>query len=300
MLLAGVLEKNSALLLATVPLGAALIGFLRYNFNPATVFLGDCGSLLLGFLLGCFGIIWSFKTATVFGMVAPLMAMFVPILDVTLSVVRRFLRGQPIFGADRGHVHHRLLDRGFTPRRVVLLLYGACAFGAVLSLLQTLQYNRYSGLVILLFCAGTGIGIQRLGYSEFRAARSMVFGGTLQRMININVQLRELEGTLESCASFDEWWERLCGQCRDLGFAAAELNFNGKIFEEKFARISESCWSVVIPMADGASLHLTVPAGVAETVPAIVPLIDLISRKLPERIRTVGYKPAEAAAFSGR
>src|SRR5205823_15056708 len=90
-------EKNSALLLATVPLGAALLGFLRYNFNPATVFLGDCGSLLLGFLLGCFGIIWSFKTATVFGMVAPLMAMFVPILDVTLSVVRRFLRGQPIF-----------------------------------------------------------------------------------------------------------------------------------------------------------------------------------------------------------
>jgi len=300
MLLAGVLEKNNALLLATVPLGAALLGFLRYNFNPATVFLGDCGSLLLGFLLGCFGIIWSFKTATVFGMVAPLMAMFVPILDVTLSVARRFLRGQPIFGADRGHVHHRLLDRGFTPRRVVLLLYGACAFGAVLSLLQTIHYNRYSGLVILLFCAGTWIGIQHLGYSEFRAARNMLFGGALQRMIDINVQLREFEGTLESCASFDEWWERLCGQCRDLGFAAAELNFNGKIFEEKFARISESCWSVVIPMADGASLHLTVPAGVAETVPAIVPLIDLISRKLPERIRTVGYKPAEAAAFSGR
>src|SRR5207247_9451395 len=105
---------------AAVPLGAALLGFLGYNFNPATVFLGDSGSLLLGFLLGCFGVIWSFKTATVLGMVAPLMAMFVPILDVTLSIARRFLRGQPIFGADRRHVHHRLLDRRLAPTHAVV------------------------------------------------------------------------------------------------------------------------------------------------------------------------------------
>src|SRR6185436_13025698 len=106
-LLAGMLEGNHALVLAAVPLGGALLGFLRYNFNPASAFLGDSGSLLLGFLLGCFGVIWSFKTATVFGMIAPLMAMSVPILDATLAVARRFLRGRPIFGADRGHVHHR-------------------------------------------------------------------------------------------------------------------------------------------------------------------------------------------------
>src|SRR6266705_298284 len=281
MLLAGVLEKNSVLLFATVPLGAALLGFLRYNFNPATVFLGDCGSLLLGFLLGCFGIIWSFKTATVFGMVAPLMAMFVPILDVTLSIARRFLRGQPIFGADRGHMHHRLLDRGMTTRGVVFLLYGACAFGAVLSLIQSGQQNQYGGFVVLLFCAGTWIGIQHLGYAEFTAARHMVMGGTLQRMIDMNVQLRELESALESCASFDEWWAQLCGQCRSFGFAAAELNFNGQIYEEKFVRVSHLCWSVVIPMGDGASLHLSVPPDAAQTATVIMPLVDLISRKLP-------------------
>ena len=298
--LAGVIEKNDALVLAAAPLGAALLGFLRYNFNPATAFLGDSGSLLLGFLLGCFGVIWSFKTAAVFGMVAPLMAMFVPIADVTLSISRRFLRGQPIFGADRGHVHHRLLDRGLTPRHVVFLLYGACAFGAVLSLLQTVQHNRYSGLVVFLFCAGTWIGIRHLKYAEFRAVRAVLFGGTLQRMIDTNVQLRDFEGALESCASFDEWWEQFCRQCQSLGFTAVELNFNGEIFEKRFAAASHHCWSVAIPMGEGASLHLSVPPGAAQTASAISPMADLISRRTPENFWTVQYHPVAAAASSGR
>ena len=116
MVLAAFLQNNLALAAVTLPLAGFLLGFLRYNFNPANVFLGDSGSLLIGFLLGCYGVIWSDKSATLLGMTAPLMALFVPLLDVGLSVVRRFLRHQPIFDADRGHIHHRLLDRGLTPR----------------------------------------------------------------------------------------------------------------------------------------------------------------------------------------
>ena len=95
--LAAVLQTNTSLALAAVPLVGALLGFLRYNFNPATVFLGDSGSLLIGFLLGCFGVVWSLKTATIFGIVAPVMAMCVPLLDVVLSVARRFHKGAPRF-----------------------------------------------------------------------------------------------------------------------------------------------------------------------------------------------------------
>jgi UDP-GlcNAc:undecaprenyl-phosphate/decaprenyl-phosphate GlcNAc-1-phosphate transferase len=290
-LLAGVIEKNAALVLAAAPLGAALLGFLRYNFNPATAFLGDSGSLLLGFLLGCFGVIWSFKTATVFGMVAPLMTMCVPILDVALSVTRRFIRGKPIFGADRRHMHHRLLDRGLGPKRVVFLLYGACAVGAVLSLLQTVQHNRYSSLVIFLFCAGTWIGIQHLKYPEFLAFRSMLFGGALQRMIDANVQLRDFEFALGSCKTFDEWLEQLYRQCRTIGVAAVELNFGGQIFERMFAPTSHHCWSVIVPIGDDASLHLSLPPGATQTATAIMPMAELISRKLPEKFRSVRYAP---------
>lgn len=203
-LLAGILEKNTALVLVAVPLAGALLGFLCYNFSPASVFLGDSGSLLLGFVLGCFGIVWSMKTATFFGMVSPMMAMFVPILDVTLSVARRLIRGHSIFRADRRHVHHRLLDRGFTPRRVVFLLYGACAVGAVASIFETLHHNRYGDLVILLFCAAAWIGVQNLRYTEFRVARRLLFGGTIHRVIQTKLKLREHEQTLDACASLEE------------------------------------------------------------------------------------------------
>src|SRR5437764_1589081 len=115
-LLAALLQNNIALAYATVPLVGCLLGFLRFNFNPATIFLGDCGSLFIGFLLGCYGVLWSQKSATILGMTAPLMALSIPLLDTTIAIIRRFVRQQPIFSGDRDHIHHRLLDRGLTPR----------------------------------------------------------------------------------------------------------------------------------------------------------------------------------------
>ena len=70
-------------------------------------------------------------------MTSPLLVLAVPLLDVVLAIVRRFLRGQPIFGADRDHIHHRLLSRGYAPHHVVLLIYGICSIGATISLLST-------------------------------------------------------------------------------------------------------------------------------------------------------------------
>ena len=119
--LSALLTGNIALAIVTAPLLGALLGFLPYNFSPASIFMGDCGSLTVGFLLGCFGVIWSQKSATLLGMTAPLIALAIPLLDTALAIARRFLRRQPVFGADRGHIHHRLLARGFTPRRVAYI-----------------------------------------------------------------------------------------------------------------------------------------------------------------------------------
>jgi len=170
-LVAALLQGNIPLVLATAPLIGALVAFLYYNFNPASIFLGDSGSLLIGFLLGAYGIIWSQKSATMLGMAAPTMALALPLLEVGLSVFRRFLRNEPIFNADRGHIHHRLLDRGFTPRRVTLVLYAVCSIGAALSLSQNVLHNRLTGAVVLLFAICACGGIQYLGYVEFSATR---------------------------------------------------------------------------------------------------------------------------------
>lgn len=138
-MIAALLGGNLSLAIVAAPLVGALLGFLRYNFHPATIFPGDSGSLWIGFLLGGFGAIWMQHASTVWGMTAPLLALAIPLLDAGLTIVRRSLRRQPIFRGDCAHIHHRLLARGFTPRGAVLLLYAFSILGAALSIVQTVS-----------------------------------------------------------------------------------------------------------------------------------------------------------------
>jgi UDP-GlcNAc:undecaprenyl-phosphate GlcNAc-1-phosphate transferase len=180
-LVAALLDHNIGLAIATVPLAGALLGILRFNFNPASIFLGDSGSLFIGFLLGCYSVLWSQKSATILGMTAPLIALSIPLLDTGLAIIRRFLRCRPIFGADYGHIHHKLLARGLTPRQAVILLYIICGLCAALSLLQSFAHERFEGLIIILFCALAWIGVQHLGYAEFDMARRLILAGNFRR-----------------------------------------------------------------------------------------------------------------------
>ena len=169
---AAVLHNNNALAAVTLPLAGALVGFLCFNFNPATVFLGDSGALLIGFLLGCYSILWTEKSTTVLGLLVPLLGLSIPLLDVLLSIVRRFLQNKPIFTADRGHIHHRLLDRGLKPLQAVLILYGFAALIAGCGiLLVEPRFGRYQGVCVLAICTLIGIGIRQLRYSEFALLR---------------------------------------------------------------------------------------------------------------------------------
>lgn len=130
----GVNGSNLPLALIGAALGGALLGFLRYNFNPASIFMGDSGSLFLGYVLAVTGIWSSHKSATVVSMVIPMLALGVPIADTAMAVFRRFIRGRPLFSADREHIHHRLLDLGLTQRQAVMVIYAASlvlGFGAL-------------------------------------------------------------------------------------------------------------------------------------------------------------------------
>lgn len=228
-LLAALTHGNLEMVVLTLPLAAALLGFLRYNFNPASIFLGDSGSLLIGFLLGCFGVLWSQKSATLLGVTAPLMAMAIPLLDISVSIVRRFIRKQPIFGADRGHIHHRLLDRGFTPRRVSLLLYGVGAIGATLSLLQNVATNQFGGLIVVLFCAGSWIGVQHLGFSEFGAAGKLFT--RFRVLVDLHVRLSMAKVEMEKTETLQEFWEVVVRGCGVFGFRSVRLRLQDHIFE---------------------------------------------------------------------
>ena len=256
--LSAFLNGNYALALATAPLLGALLGFLPYNFNRASIFMGDCGSVPVGFLLGCFGVIWSQKSATLLGMTAPLLALAVPLLDTTLSIARRFLRHQPIFGADRGHIHHRLLARGFTPRRVAFVFYGAAGVGACLSLLLGSATNHYGGIALVAFCGAVLFAIQYLGYEEFDIARRMIFGGMFRHTLSANLSISQLETAVHGAGTLDECWGALVDASRTLGFSQASLQFNGAHFSAQFVDEAE-CWDLRVPLNHSGHVYLRVP-----------------------------------------
>ncbi|MGI5900978.1 MAG: glycosyltransferase family 4 protein [Desulfitobacteriia bacterium] len=104
-------------------LAGATLGFLVFNFNPAKIIMGDSGSMFLGFMLGVVSIWGLVKTATVLGLVFPLLVLGMPIIDMLFAIIRRRWNGLSIAKADRGHLHHRLLDIGLTQRQAVFVLY---------------------------------------------------------------------------------------------------------------------------------------------------------------------------------
>ena len=116
------LERANAAVLAAIIAGAAL-GFLVHNFHPATVFMGDCGSNLLGLLLACVAVEGTVKTQAILALVLPLIILAVPFLDTTFVVLKRLKYRKPVYQADREHFHHRMDRIGFSTRRTVLYLY---------------------------------------------------------------------------------------------------------------------------------------------------------------------------------
>jgi len=151
----------------TLALAGAILGFLRFNFNPATIFLGDCGSLFIGFMLSALALTGAQKTPTLVAVAIPVVSFGLPVLETTLSVIRRFLSGQPLFTADRGHIHHKLLERGFSQQKVVLILYVVSAICGLLSLFLLYPSGPMVGMVLFVIGAGVWVGVQHLGYHEF-------------------------------------------------------------------------------------------------------------------------------------
>lgn len=249
MLVAALTQGNLPLALATMPLAGCLLGFLRYNFNPASVFLGDSGSLLIGFLLGCYGALWSEKSVTLVALTVPLLSVSIPLLDVVLSISRRFLRNRPIFKGDRGHIHHKLLERGLSPKRAVLTIYALCSLVALFSLIVSATHNQFTGLIVILFCAAAWIGIQHLEYPEFAMAGRMFFGGKFRQIIDVETRLLDFEKALAKAVDVEECWTRIMQGTREFGFQGARMSIHGTVFEDLGSRNGHPVWQLRIPLS---------------------------------------------------
>lgn len=129
----------------------SVLGFLAYNFNPATIFAGDSGSMFMGFIISVIALL-GFKNVTLTSLIIPLLILAIPILDTLFAIIRRLIKGQSIAQADKSHIHHQFLSRNFTQRQTVLIIYIVDALFAFSSIVYVLR-DRVIGyiLYILLF-----------------------------------------------------------------------------------------------------------------------------------------------------
>ncbi|MGN6642154.1 MAG: MraY family glycosyltransferase, partial [Verrucomicrobiota bacterium] len=239
-LLAYVGFKSQMPFLCLCALGVAgsLIGFLWYNFPPAKIYMGDGGAYFLGFLTAGLSLASSHKGTIVAALIAPLFALALPLIDISLAILRRGLKGLPLFRPDRDHLHHRLTGTGFSGTRAVLILYGVSLIFLFLALLAFWSDGRalpilcgVGGLVFLLFFGSFGFGrewfsVRRVVENSLKMRKTTAYALTLGRWLELEAERR---GTL------DELWE-------DFTFLAERLHFS----EVKWSGDGvEKSWSAV-------------------------------------------------------
>jgi UDP-GlcNAc:undecaprenyl-phosphate GlcNAc-1-phosphate transferase len=283
LLIAALIHHNTGLALVITPFVGVLFGFLYYNFNPASIFLGDCGSLLVGFLLGCYGLMWNQHATTGLGRLAPIVAMAFPVAEVMLSIFRRFLRDRPVFGSDRNHIHHRIQILGLNQREAALALYGVSAIAAVIAVLQTILRPQPATVLLLMLLAVAYVGFRTLHYPEFGVLRRFLLSGQMRHALKTQIDLQDYRDTLDAAKTLDQCWTVLSNACMATGFHFVSLQLEGRYFEKRgeAKQVPEERRRA---MALGRSGSVTFGYERGATGPAtlIVPLTEMLEERLSE------------------
>lgn len=132
----------------TISLCGGCLGFLIHNYPPSSIFMGDCGSMFLGFTLAAISIKYAYKSATTASILIPMAILGVPLLDTTFAIARRLRRGHSPFRPDGEHIHHRLLNLGLNPRRAGLILYGVCVFLGAAAFIATTVHSHVASIIV--------------------------------------------------------------------------------------------------------------------------------------------------------
>lgn len=212
--------------LIALALAGSLSGFIFFNFNPARIFMGDSGSMFIGFILaGCSVVVAAdIKDASVTILTA--MAMSVPLLDALLTLVRRgVLQRRSLFSAERGHIHHRLLDMGVRQRHAVFLLYSATGVAATGGLAMFLGSALLATAVGLLAIGTVLILFNRSGSTQLReTARAINRNRSYRRERAIyQYAFEAMQLRFANTRCFSDWWQETCATATKLNFARLEL-----------------------------------------------------------------------------
>jgi len=207
----------------------SLTGFLFFNFNPAKIFMGDCGSMFLGFTIASSSVMCATKSSALVGLALPVLVLGIPIFDTLFSMLRRFLERRSMFAPDRSHFHHRLLDLGLKQRHAVIVIYAVTLLAAGLGMFMMVTRNTNSLIVflcilLLLLLVFRVVGSVRL--------RETITG--LKQKYAVTRQMKEEVRSFESLQllfrrvqTLEQWWQALCLAADKMDFMSIKLPLTG-------------------------------------------------------------------------
>jgi UDP-GlcNAc:undecaprenyl-phosphate GlcNAc-1-phosphate transferase len=215
------------LILATMMLAmfGALTGFLLFNFHPARIFMGDGGSLFIGFTIATASVLTTAKSEALIGFALPVLVLGIPIFDTLLSILRRFLNRRGIMSPDRGHFHHLLLDRGFKQHHVAIIAYMITLVVAGIGFLMLVTNRGTSLLVFLVGLTILLIVFKIIGSVKIRQTlndirlRSCI--AHTERIERKRYEASQLE--FMTAENFEQWWECMCKAAKAFDFARISL-----------------------------------------------------------------------------
>jgi len=222
----GLVQSNDVMLaIFALALLGSLCGFLFFNFNPAKVFMGDSGSLFIGFMIAASSVLCASKTTALVALALPVLALGIPIFDTLFSMLRRWLERRSIFAADRGHFHHRLLDLGLTQRHAVLVVYAATCLAAGMGLFMMI-HNGIAPVVLF-------VSLLVLLVVLFRVVGAVRLRGTVDRLqekyTRAHCRRQEtktfeyLQLKFRRLGNREQWWETICEAAEKMDFAWLSL-----------------------------------------------------------------------------
>ena len=247
-------QERTLMIVVSLVLCGALAGFLRYNFNPASIFLGDSGALFTGFLLAALSVLGTQKATTAVAIVVPVLAFGFPVVDTVMTMGRRMISRKPVFQGDSEHIHHMLLARGWSQRRAALVLYGVCALFGLMALIFPATGSKLTGFMLFVISVAVIIAVGHLRYHEVDELRAGVKRNVVDRRLRVanNVRVRRAALALSKASDLDEMFEttRHFLEFGEFSFASAQVGHVHWSWsrEAEIDSPSPTDWSIRLPL----------------------------------------------------
>ncbi|MDA8141157.1 MAG: MraY family glycosyltransferase [Desulfobacteraceae bacterium] len=262
----GLMREQTVVPMMLAALAGACMGFLRYNFNPDSIFMGDSGSYFLGYMLAALSIPGTMKSEATVAILIPIIALGVPLMDTLLAPLRRFIVGKKLFQPDRNHIHHRLLQLGLSHRSAVLVIYAATVVLGLIAIIGIHTKKSYSEIFLLLLGLILFLAVRKLGYLEYFAV-DKIFGylRDVTDALGLKKERRTFLGrqiAIKEAQTPDAMWQAIVDAMALVDIDCAEIHLKGNGINIDWFSSFNWCKSPGSPIAGETTncvLSLTLP-----------------------------------------